>query len=162
LSLEKYMRYEEELLELMPMLKSYLIKIRTKYDGLVDMEDLYQECLMNAVKSSGKNGIRNPKRYFIGVFDKTIKAVSVRNIKEFQMRNRLDVCDTWEDNEVGVIEEIDMRVKDEKPATRRVWACLKLFHGNRRMVYKALGCSNQFLEPHKRRLRTIYDSILAM
>ena len=155
------MRYEKELLELLPMLESYLKKVRAKYDGLVDMDDLYQECLLNAIQCTVKTKIRNPKNYFIGVFDKTIKAQSVKSMREFQVRNEIPIRDTWEQNEIGVIEEIDFRVRSLKPATRRVWASLKSFHGDRRCVMKHLDCYGSFLDYHKRKLRQIYEDVIA-
>lgn len=154
------MRYESELLGLMSILKSYLLKIKDRYDGLIDMDDLYQECLMNAVKNSHKPNIRNPKRFFIGVFKKTILRESAKKIKEFQRMNNMQVDEYWERGTVGLIEAIDMQVKGMKPTTRRVWSCLKTFYGDRKMVRKALNCNRYKVEYHKDKLKAVYQQVL--
>jgi len=153
------MNYENELLGLMPMLRAYLTKIQTKFEGLVDADDLFQECMVSAVKSSEKPKIRSPRNYFIGVFNKTIKRVSVRNLKEFQARHAIVVDGTWDRNEDSIIEEIDARVRCQKAATRRVWAALKEFHGNQHAVCRALGSARTTVQYHKEKLRTIYETV---
>lgn len=154
------MRYESELLELMATLKQYLLSIRNKYDGLIDMDDLYQECLMNAVKSSSKSDIKDPKKYFKGVFRTTIQRESLKKIREFKMMNTIEVGDTWEDHPIGLIEAIDMRVKGMKPTTRRVWSCLKTFYGDRKLVCKALGSNRHVVKYHGEKLYDVYQQVL--
>ena len=154
------MRYESELLGLMSMLKSYLTKVKSKYDGLVDMDDLYQECMLNAVKSSDNQSIKDPVEYFKGVFKKTVVSVSSKKIREFQYMNNIEVKETWEDHETGLIEAIDMRVKSMKPVTRRVWSCLKTFYGDRNMVSKALGSYGQRIDYHKNKLKKVYYHVI--
>lgn len=153
------MKYEKELLSLMSMLKNYLGKIKDTYEGLIDMDDLYQECLLSAVKSSDNPGIKDPKKYFIGVFDRTIKHESCKAIRRFQILNGIELPTEYHEVSVGMVEAIDLSVRTMAPKTRRIWSCLKTFYGNGEMVMEALNCPRTTFYRHKDKLRDLYETI---
>jgi len=153
------MRYENELIELMPMLRSYIRKVKKRF-RLDDDDDVFQECILNAIDSARKTEIRNPKRYFIGVFDKTVKRIIDRDIKRRRLFNEYHPEDRTDDEEsVSILSQIEGRVRVEQPITRRVWKCLKEFSGDRKLTARRIGCHLSTVTVSKSRLKSIYREL---
>lgn len=155
------MNYETELIELIPMLKSYLKTLMKANNP--DIDDAFQECMLNAMESSTRNGIRNPRNYFIGVFDKTIKRICSREIREYRAREELkkqinEIVESSDDK--GLMLQMDQAISNKSVMTRTIWHFLKQFEGNKKKAGNAVGCHLQTVYYHQRKLRSVYDDIL--
>lgn len=155
------MNYETELIELMPMLKSYLKTLMRASNP--DIDDAFQECMLNAMESSTRNGIRNPRRYFIGVFDKTIKRICSREIREYRARAEMkkqvkEIVESSGDE--GLLSQIDQAVSAKPVMTKTIWHFLKQFEGDKKKTGNAVGCHLQTIYYHQRKLRDIYEGVL--
>jgi DNA-directed RNA polymerase specialized sigma24 family protein len=156
------MNYEQEIVELMPMLKNYLFKIEKKYN-LYDTEDIFQECLCSAIESSREKNLKNPREYIIGIFDNTIKSHNRKAIREEQLFKDywVEEKDKYSDPEYyPVINKIDERVKDEKDKIKRVWECMKVFKGSVKKTAEFLDFTIESVDYSKLRLRRIYKKVV--
>ena len=158
------MNYEKEIVALMPMLKSYLLKVEKKYN-LYDTEDIFQECLCSAIEKSKKDNIENPRDYFIGIFDNTIKAHNRKIISEEKLfksywteeTNKLSDPEAY-----PVINKIDqevIKIVNEKDRINEAWECMKVFRGDRTRIADYMDLSLISIDKYKNRLKGIYKKV---
>jgi len=160
------MRYENELIELMPMLKSYLKKISLKFhNDNIDTDDIFQECIYNIIKS-GNKPLEKPRNYFIGICDKTIKSLYKRNYRETMNMDKVRSEFNFEESEENkyeggtIIERLNQRIEcNEKKTVQGIWYALKRFNGNINKASEYLKCHPQTVFYHKRKLKKLYQEI---
>jgi hypothetical protein len=156
------MNYENELIELIPMLKSYLKKINVKYhNSQIDVDDILGECVCNIVKASNKS-LDKPRNYFIGICDKTIKSIYKRNYKEAEkievFVNDL-ILKADEIKGRGILSQLNQCVKNEKKTVQRIWEAMLTFNGNTEKISEYLQCHPQTVFYHKRKLKKLYQQV---
>lgn len=153
------MKYKNELIELIPMLKGYLKKLIMKYDDLLDVDDVFQECLLNIIEKVSTKEIDNPTNYFIGVFSNTVKALSREKINEKKMKSDFSQNKTYCKQEDSIIRQIDLEVDMLKSKTQEIWGRLKLYKGDKMKVCLKTGLSYNTVIYHKNKIKRVYEKI---
>jgi DNA-directed RNA polymerase specialized sigma24 family protein len=158
------MNWEKEIMELVPMLRSFIRKQKNNY-GYIDEDDVVQECLIQAMTSAKKTNIRNPRPFFISVFNSTIIGLS-RTAQSEKKRSQkwerdFSIMTEWGKGESSqrVFFGIEQEVTKHRPITRRVWAGLKRCHGNQSKTARSIGCGQMTVRTEKKRLTVIYEKI---
>ena len=114
------------------MLKNYVKKIAFCYNGLIDEDDAFQECILKALEVSDRDYIRSPRNYFIGVFDNTIKMMGKKEYAEQTARQK--ILERVLPKSTKIIQDIDLVIKRHEELTQKIWFGLKEFKGNIRKI----------------------------
>ena len=170
-------RYEQEILDLIPFLESYIKGTRQRYAYLQQeqSEDLVQECLCQALTAAQKaEGIQEPQKYFVGVFKKKLQKLNrYHRVRQTKPLDEIPV--EYEPQEYPVLSEIDRRVMGlpaDSPRSARtakkaqlIWEGLKHIDGKkaRRVgrIAQLTGISEKTVYKFCNRIRGIYQEVLA-
>jgi len=149
------MKYEQEIIQLIPMIKSYIHKISRGYRN--DVDDIMQECMINAL-SVDRDDLRNPRNYLIGVCARTISTHYRRDINRKKIEQKYcEYRDHGDEIEnISVLECMESRVKRSTPKCRRVWSALKFTDGDTGTTAAMLGVHVETVRLIRRELKAMY------
>jgi len=157
------MKYEQEIIELIPMLKNYLKKIIKKYNVLHDFDEVFQECLLNIIQGSQNREIQEAKKYFIGIAKNTVNMI-VNRINRDRILIEKYGChksgiskDSYYND---ILNDMELQLKKKSISLNKVWTALKVFNGDIGRVAEHLECSKFNVSYHKQELKKIYKDTL--
>lgn len=156
------MKYEQELLEILPMLRKYLATMMWRFQGEIEDEDIFSECIIRIIEQTAKRELKgDPRRYINRIFRNTAERIKQKGIRE---RHRIDeyAFTLHEDAPQGragqIIEGITERVSG---MTFEVWQALKSTRGDVHETSRLLRMSPRAVRYHRKKLSAIYTKLLA-
>lgn len=160
------MLYDDVLVKILPELKKYLSKLSWKMIGYIEDDEIFSEAIVRVcdVIEKKKDKVENPEQYIKGCF-----WMQVRRIQTDVVRNRyamervsLELGAIKENlpNESVNAESIIAELNDfGDGATHTIWESLKKHSGNVGAVSMELGCHEQNVFYHKRKLKDKYKKL---
>jgi len=159
------MKYEKELMKVMPELKRFLGKLSWRLIGLIEDEEIFSQAIEKVCEVvQKKEELRNPEQFIKGTFWMQVRRIQTDAVRERNNRIRYESemkhykeAKQRRMNAEEILAELDRFAEGE---SNTIWESIKKHPDSIRNVMDELNVPESNVHYHKRKMREKYEKLI--